>query len=105
MTNKKQHIKNLIKNQVSTIDKSADVILFGSRARDEERLHSDWDILILTGYPSDLIVERKFRDALYDLETELEQNFSVFVFSKEEWKTNMNRTPFFTEVSSEGIYL
>ncbi len=105
MTYKKQDIKNLIKNQVSAIDTTADVILFGSRAREDENPNSDWDILILTDYPSDLIVERKFRESLYDLETELEQNFSIFVFSKKEWKLKINSTPFFTKVSSEGIYI
>jgi len=105
MDDMKQNIKGLIKSQVSAIDSNANVILFGSRAREDESLDSDWDILILTDYPSDLAVERKFREPLYELETELEQNFSVFVFSKEEWKTNINSTPFFSKVSSEGIYI
>ena len=61
------------------------MILFGSRARGEEREDSDWDILILTDYPIDVKIERKFRNELYNLELESNECFSVFVYSKEEW--------------------
>ena len=40
-------ILNLIKKAVLKIDKSATVILFGSHARGDAHLESDWDILIL----------------------------------------------------------
>ncbi len=50
---------------MNSVDKSAEVILYGSRARGDERTDSDWDILILTDYPADLTTEQRFRDRLY----------------------------------------
>jgi predicted nucleotidyltransferase len=79
------------------------VILFGSRARGEERNDSDWDILILTDYPANLMTERKFRDRLYDLELETGETFSVFVYSKNDWQTKQRITPFYHNVTLEGM--
>ncbi len=87
------------------IDPKAEVILFGSRARGDERTDSDWDILILTDYPADLQTERKFRDKLYDLELETGESFSVFAYSKKDWMTRQRITPFYQNVTREGIRL
>ncbi len=87
------------------IDPKAEVILFGSRARGDERTDSDWDILILTDYPADLQTERKFRDKLYDLELETGESFSVFAYSKKDWMTKQRITPFYQNVTQEGIRL
>ncbi len=85
------------------IDPKAEVILYGSRARGDERTDSDWDILILTNYPVDLEIERKFRDKLYDLELETGESFSVFAYSKNDWVTKQRITPFYQNVTQEGI--
>ena len=105
MKTKTEHIKQLIRESIYLVDNNADVILYGSRARGDERNDSDWDILILTDYPVDLQTERKFRDKLYDLELETGESFSVFVYSKNEWKTKQRITPFYQNVSQEGIRL
>lgn len=90
---------------ISSIDPKAEVILYGSRARGDERDDSDWDILILTDYPVDLQIERKFRNKLYDLELETGESFSVFAYSKDDWQTRQRITPFYHNVSREGILL
>lgn len=77
--------------------------MYGSRARGDERKDSDWDILILTNYASDFQVERKFRDKLYDLELETGEVFSVFVYSKNDWQSRQKITPFFKNVTQEGV--
>lgn len=105
MKKKTQHIAGLIKNCINEIDPSATVFLYGSRARGDERKDSDWDILILTDYPANLEVERKFRDKLYDLELETGESFSIFVYSKYDWKTKQKITPYYQNVVSEGISL
>ena len=87
------------------IDGSAEVILYGSRARGDEREYSDWDILILTDYPTGLAVEGKFRDKLYDLELETGESFSVFAYSKNEWYAKQKSTPFFANVTNEGMLI
>jgi len=58
----------MVRNSISSIDPNAEVILYGSRARGDERIDSDWDILILTDYPVNLQTKRISRDKLYDLE-------------------------------------
>lgn len=103
MKRKTQHISKMIRNYINAIDPRADVILYGSRARGDERPDSDWDILILTDNAADLVTERKFRNILYDLELETGEALSVFVYSKSDWQTRQRITPFFHNVSREGI--
>ena len=105
MKTKTKNISQLIRQRVNDIDREADVILYGSRARGDERKDSDWDILILTAYAADLEVEKRFREHLYELELETGESFSVFVYSKQEWTTRQSITPFYQNVIEEGIYL
>lgn len=105
MKTKTQHITQLIRDCINTVDQTADVILYGSRARGDERQDSDWDILVLTDYPANLITERKFRDKLYDLELDTGETFSVFVYSKKDWQTKQKITPFYHNVSLEGVQI
>lgn len=105
MKKKTQYIGRLIKNCISEIDPNAIVILYGSRARGDEHQDSDWDILILTDYPANLEVERKFRNELYDLELETGEAFSVFVYSKIDWQTKQRITPYYHSVTTEGVNL
>ena len=95
------YIKQRIKAQIKRIDANAVVILFGSRARGEEKQDSDWDILILTDYPTDIKIERKFRNELYNLELEINECFSVFVYSKKEWENKQKYSPFYENVITE----
>ncbi len=103
MKTKTQHISQLIRHYINAIDPKADVILYGSRARGDERPDSDWDILILTDYSVDLITERKFRNKLYDLELETGEPLSIFVYSKNDWQTKQRITPFYENVTQEGV--
>lgn len=105
MKTKTEFISQLIRNSINSIDPKAEVILYGSRARGDERTDSDWDILILTDYSVNLQTEKKFRDKLYDLELETGEPFSVFAYSKNEWKTKQRITPFYQNVTQEGIRL
>jgi predicted nucleotidyltransferase len=103
MKTKTQHISQLIRHYINAIDPKAEVILYGSRARGDERPDSDWDILVLTDYSVDLITERKFRDKLYDLELETGEPLSIFVYSKNDWQTKQRITPFYENVTQEGV--
>jgi len=105
MKSRTKEISKRIRDYVNMVDASAEVILFGSRARGDEREYSDWDILILTEYPTDLAIEGKFRDKLYDLELETGESFSVFAYSKNEWNTRQKSSPFFANVSNEGVLI
>lgn len=105
MKTKTRYITNLIRDYINSIDPNVEVILYGSRARGDEKHDSDWDILVLTNYSADLKTERKFRNKLYDLELETGETFSVFVFSKKEWETKQNITPFYHNISQEGLQI
>ncbi|NOX45343.1 MAG: nucleotidyltransferase domain-containing protein [Chlorobi bacterium] len=105
MKNKTKYINQLIRENINMIDPNAEVILYGSRARGDERYGSDWDILVLTDYPVDLNKERVFRNNLYDLELEIGEPFSIFVYSKNDWFTRQSITPFYENVNQEGITL
>lgn len=105
MKPKTRDISKRIRESINMIDANAEVILYGSRARGDEREYSDWDILILTDYPADLAIEGKFRDKLYDLELETGESFSVFAYSKNDWYTRQKSTPFFINVTHEGVLI
>jgi predicted nucleotidyltransferase len=105
MNTKTEYISKLILKTIHLIDPNAEVILYGSRARGDERSDSDWDILILTDDTVDIQEERKFRDKLYDLELETGESFSIFAYSKNNWETKQRITPFYQNVTREGILL
>ncbi len=103
MKKKTKHISTLIKQAVGKIDLNAHIILYGSRACGTERVDSDWDILILTDYPVDIVKERMFRNVLYDLKLETGEPFSVFVYSKIDWDIKQIITPFYVNVTNDGV--
>jgi predicted nucleotidyltransferase len=72
-------ITSRIRTLVRELDSSAEVILYGSRARGDYRAESDWDVLILVDAEVDLNYERLFRHMLYDLELETGEVFSTTV--------------------------
>jgi len=102
---KKKDIISLIKKNIQETDPTAEVILFGSRARGDEQNDSDWDLLILTDYPVSFQDEQKFRHHLFDLELELGEAFSTFVYSKNDWQLKHSVTPLYQNIVREGIHL
>lgn len=101
---------NLIQDRISqTIhdkDPLAEAYLFGSRARGDSRVDSDWDVLILID--DDKVtndIEDKFRDDLYDIELESGQIISTFIYTKDFWRSTLKYSPLYKNVSREGIRL
>jgi len=103
MNSRSNIIKNKIKETITNVDPNVEIILYGSRARGDERPNSDWDILILTDYPVNISKEREFRNALYDLELETGEVFSVFIYFRKDWNGKQSITPFYQNVTNEGI--
>jgi uncharacterized protein len=99
-------ITNLIKNQIKNDNSDADVILFGSRARNEATKESDWDILVLLNQSIVTIKdEQVIRHKLFDIELNEGIAISTFVYSKNEWNTRLNKTPLFENIKREGVLL
>ncbi len=105
MKERTKNISDLIKKRIKQIDEKAQIILYGSRALGRENKESDWDILILTDYQPNIFKEREFRKHLYDLELELEEVFSIFIFSKKDWENKQKITPFYHNIKKTGIIL
>jgi predicted nucleotidyltransferase len=101
-----QIIKQKIRDTISGEAPGAKIILFGSRARGTETKESDWDIIVLLNQPTVTFKdEQKIRHKLYDVELEIEEPISTFVYSMNDWNTKMSVTPLYHNVRREGIYL
>ena len=103
MTESSKRILNQIKETVNGIDPSAEIILYGSRARNTEREESDWDVLIITEGKSGFGQERKIRHKLFDLELEIGQPISIRLISRDIWENRKGIIPFYLNITSEGV--
>ena len=92
-----------IKRGIMQRDPEAEVILFGSRARDDYRFDSDWDILVLTKKEVTYELERDFRDPIFDLELDTGEVISLMVYSKRDWQRLQEVSPLFLQVKKEGV--
>lgn len=92
-----------VKEKIRLQDPNAHLILFGSRARGDFHLTSDWDFLVLI---SDDIYSKSLKyqlwDELYQLELQYEIVINSLIQSKREW---MKRTvtPLYDTIAKEGI--
>ena len=105
MDNHQEIVLASIKKQVREIDPFADIILYGSRARGDSKPDSDWDILILVNSTADIETEKIFRHKLFDVELELGEAVSTYVYNKQEWNSKYWMTPLFKNISNEGIVI
>lgn len=94
------------KRAIRAIDPTADVILFGSRARGEAEEDSDYDLLILTDGDSGLKREDIFRQSLYPLELESGAVLTVMACNRQVWESPLYREmPFGRSVRRDGVVL
>ena len=103
MQQSEQVILHDIKKAVLEVVPDAGVILFGSRARNEAKTESDWDILVLTDEQVDEKFKRRVRDRLFYEGLEKEICISSLIFNKSDWNGKFNRYPLFFEIKKEGI--
>lgn len=95
-----------VKEAVLKIEPTAEVILYGSRARGDSNADSDWDFLILVDGPVDDGRVDRIRHRLYEIEWESDQVLSSIVRSRQQWNSQpLNGTPFHQNVELEGIAL
>ncbi|PIE68640.1 MAG: hypothetical protein CSA21_06520 [Deltaproteobacteria bacterium] len=95
-----------IKFSISNLVPNSDIILHGSRVRNEAHEHSDWDLVILVDGPVDKTTTLNIKDCLYDLELENNEIISSIVRTKQEWKSPKYLSlPFRIAVENEGIVL
>ncbi len=105
MDRRSTNITGRIREEIRNLDPAAKVILFGSRARGDARLDSDWDILILVKDTVTTEKEKAFRHKLFDLELETGEVFSTFVYNIKIWNKKHKITPFYKSIKKEGVLL
>ena len=95
-----------IKKTISDIEPEAEIILYGSRARESASQESDWDFIILVdGIVDDNRIDQ-IRHRLYEIEWENGEVVSAIVKNRNEWSSlPFISTPFYKNVSREGILL
>ena len=101
---KNMKIPDIVKNEVKKIDKDAQVILFGSRARGDHSGESDWDFLILLCLEDTETIKRKIRDKLFEIELETDEIISSIIENKKKWG-NYKVTPLFKNIEKEGLLI
>mgnify|MGYP001546341299 CR=1 FL=1 len=94
-----------IKDIVLSIDKDAKVILYGSRARGDNRNDSDWDFLVITKKNTNDSLKRLIRKGLVNIELESGQSISMYGKHFGEWENKHRITPLYKNVQKEGIFL
>lgn len=105
MLKSKQEILQSIMDKIRSIVPNAKVILFGSRARGDERPDSDWDLLILVDKPA--LDSTDFDTISYpvmELGWEKGEQFSPKLYTIDDW-LRRSFTPFYKNVEAEGIIL
>ncbi len=106
MSEQEKNITARIKAKIKQKNPLAQVILFGSHARGQSHKDSDWDILILLNQAKvNRRTEREYRDELYELELEIGEPISTFVYSKTEWEEKHLMSPLYQNIKREGIFL
>ncbi len=102
----KNKILERIKNSVKATAPDATLILYGSYARGDNRPDSDIDLLVLVNKDKVTYEDRlKISSPLYRIELEIGVIISSFFYPKKEWETKHMATPFYENVTREGIAL
>lgn len=95
-----------VKAALGEIDPTAEVILYGSRARGTATPEADWDFLILTDKSPDRMARQAIRTRLYEIEWATGDVISVVIKSRKEWnRPVLQDSPFHKNVEREGIHL
>ena len=102
----KEHILLLIKNAVMATEPDAKVILYGSYARGDFNNDSDIDIIVLLNKEKISMADRKkVSSILFKIELEIGIVISPFLYTMHDWELKPRITPFYENVSREGILL
>lgn len=101
-----KEMSELIKHNVHEVDRTAEVWLYGSRARGDAREDSDWDVLVLSAKDRlSFREEEKFMDHICELMVQTGQVIQLFAYGTKDWHSRHAVTPFYRNVQSDAILL
>jgi predicted nucleotidyltransferase len=97
---------NRIKETVRELEPEADLVLFGSHARNQATPESDWDILILLNGFADEQRKRQIRRRIYEIEWDIGEVIDCLIKSKQDWESPLHQiTPFHKQIMRAGVSL
>jgi predicted nucleotidyltransferase len=101
---KRAELLERVKQAVHEVEPEADIVLYGSRARDEAHAESDWDFLtLLDGVVDDARIDA-IRHRLYEVEWDCGEVLCSIVRSRQEWGSSLYQmTPFAKMLREQGI--
>lgn len=102
---RKEELLQLVKDKIRSIVPDAKIILFGSRARGEATVDSDWDLLILVN--KDKLEPDDFDTISYpiiELGWQQGEHISPKLYTMSDW-FKRSFTPFYKNVEEEGVVL
>ena len=103
---KQQELLQRVKRTVQEAEPGAEIILYGSRARQDAGSESDWDFLVLVDGPMSEARADAIRHRLYEIEWETGEVLSAVVRSHQEWRSPRYRAmPFWQNIQREGVTL
>lgn len=105
MTKKNAQILELIKNTIREKEPTADIILYGSRARGDARKDSDWDVIVILDKPGISFSEKGDLDyALWTKGLELGEEINTLEYTRSQWNS-LPPSLFKYNVQNEGVRL
>ncbi len=105
MTKEYDQVLSLIKRTVREKEPSADIILYGSRARGDARTDSDWDVIVIHDKPSLSFDERGDLDyILWTKGLEIGKEINTLEYTRKQWDA-LPPSLFKLNVLNEGIRL
>lgn len=106
ITDEEKEILTRCRKTVKIIDPSAEVILYGSRARGTSEPESDYDLLIIIDGEASLQREDFICRQLFPIELETGKVLSAMVYSRKQWDTSLYRAmPFHRNIEKDGVVL
>lgn len=94
------------KDVVQSVDSTAEIILYGSRARGDAEEDSDYDLLILTDLESSLKQEELFLRALFPVELETGAVLTFLLYNRQTWNSPLcSMLPIHQNIDTDGIAL
>ena len=103
--NYRTQILNLIRDTIRASEPTAQIILYGSRARGDAREDSDWDVLAIVNKPRLSLKDRSnIQYLVWDKGLALGQEINVFPYTRRQWE-EAPPSLFKYNVMNEGIAL